>query len=258
MIGNSRDHSLPAVVLRQVAQRLNMDYEHPYEDIERVSSARARSDLSSGDLDVIWDMSSLDMEQQFDAIHFPLYRGILGMRLALVRKDRSKIFAGVKNLRDLQQFQPGQGRTWADTAILEANGLSVVKTGKYQNLFPMLEGGRFDYFPRGLYEPWNEIRDHAELELSVEPNILIRYRAPLYFFVKKGNTRLHTMILSELEAMLLDGSYNELFFSDPAVKMGMENAHLRSRTIIDLDNPFLSPKTPLERKELWFDPLRDY
>lgn len=255
---HAADTSLPALVIKEILRREGLNFSHPYqsEGSAGVSDARKFSDLEGGELDIMWSMTSKDLEQRFRPLYYPLYRGILGMRVGLVRADRAQLFAGVRNLADLQRFTAGQGKTWSDTFILEANGLKVAKTLKYPNLFPMLEGGRFDYFPRGLYEPWAEIDSHRELNLVVEPHLLIKYTAPLYFFTRKDNAALAERIAKGLEAMIADGSYDQLFFADAQVREGLAKANLPARTVIELDNPYLTPETPLERAELWFNPMQ--
>ena len=49
----------------------------------------------------------------------------------------------------------------------------------------MLEGGRYDYFPRGVHEPWSEITARPHLPLTVEKHILVKYPMPAYLFVNK-------------------------------------------------------------------------
>jgi len=255
---NSLDTSLPHKILLAVVKRANLTYVHPYENEIDVSNARILNDIKSGELDVMWSMTTQELEQDYQALYIPLFKGLLGMRLAIVKKQNETLFSKVKNLNDLQQFVAGQGKTWPDTKILEANNLTVAKTLKYPNLFYMLEGGRFDYFPRGINEPWDEIKRHQSLNLVVEPNILLRYRAPLYFFVNKQNHKLKKALETALNDMLIDGQFDQLFFEDSQVQAALNKASLKNRIIINIDNPLLSKATPLNKAELWFDPLTDF
>ncbi|URQ89290.1 transporter substrate-binding domain-containing protein [Pseudoalteromonas sp. SCSIO 43101] len=150
----------------------------------------------------------------------------------------------------------GQGKTWPDTKILKANQLPVVTTLKYPNLFPMLEGERFDYFPRGVNEPWDEIANHSELNLTVEPHLVIKYTAPLYFFVNKNNHTLHKQLNDALKEMIEDGTFNAMFLADSQVQMVLSKANLSSRRVIELDNPTLSSNTPNKNSPLWFNPFQ--
>lgn len=252
---NSSDSSLPVVVIKEIMRRAGHQAVHLYEGRNDISQNRVFSDVENGELDIIWVMTNRTMEDRFMPVRIPIYRGILGMRLPLVRRDKISSLSQINSITDLRQFTAGQGKTWADTLILEANRIPVAKTLKYPNLFYMLEGGRFDYYPRGLYEPWSEIERFKELDLAVSPDILIRYKSPLYFFTSKQNRQLNGLINSVFDEMIADGSFNTLFFADPQVNEGLTKSNLEQRVIIDLDNPNLSAATPLDREELWFDPI---
>ena len=54
--------------------------------------------------------------------------------------------------------------------------------------------------------------------------------------------------------MIADGSYQELFFNHPDIKDALDKANLPNRRVINLVNPGLTSKTPLNRPELLFDP----
>ena len=217
------------------------------------SQAREIEWLSEGKIDVIWVATSTELEAQLLPIRVPLYRGLLGHRIFIIRQGEQARFDTVKNYADVQKIILGQGRTWSDTFILEANGISVVKTARYQNLFYMLDGGRFEAFPRGVHEPWGEIKAHPDLPLTVEKNLVLIYPMPMYFFVTPGNTILANKIESGLMAMLEDGSFDEFFFNDPMIKDTLEQSNLAHRTAYRLNNPYLPKETPLDNPILWLD-----
>ncbi|GGA66865.1 hypothetical protein GCM10011369_05570 [Neiella marina] len=231
---------------------MGKSYSFPYEKDADISQSRTENDVKTGELDFMWAMTSERLEKEFEPVYFPVFRGILGMRLSIVKANQKDILSSVENLNDLKRFVPGQGKTWADTMILESNGLHVTKSHKYPNLFFMLEGERFDYFPRGLFEPWAEVDKYPQLNLTVDPHILIRYTAPMYFFTRKGNEELAQALFKELESMALSGEYKSLFYADDEVKQGIEKSNLKDRTMIQLENPYLTEKTPLERTEFWY------
>jgi len=248
------NQDLPNVLLMTTLKKAGYDYDFVYGEAF-VAESRIFNDLKTGDLDVVWTMTSKDMEETHSAIYFPIYKGLIGMRLGVVKRENRDLLRNVRTLSDLRKFTAGQGKTWPDTTILEHNGLKVAKTLKFPNLYYMLEGERFDYFPRGIYEPWSEVENFAELNVVVEPHLIIRYTAPFYYFVNKNNPELKRRMTEQLFAMLEDGTFDEMFFNDGKVKMALERSNIKQRTIIDLENPFLSDKTPLDNKQLWFDPL---
>ena len=51
-----------------------------------------------------------------------------------------------------------------------------------------------------------------------------------------------------------DGSFDTLFFSDPAITAMLSQAELGKRTVLRLINPYLHPETAFYRQEFWLDP----
>ena len=224
------------------------------ESIPNSSEERMVSMLIDNQLDVVWYATTNDLEERLQPVRICIYRGLLGYRVLMIKQGTQHKFDGITTLSDLKRVSLGQGRFWADTNVLTANGLNVVKVLKYEGIFYMLDGERFDAFPRGVHEPWSEMKRYPKLALDVEKNLLISYVNPFYFFVNKSNPRLAQDIEKGLRIALEDGSFDEYFFNDPTVKDVVEKANLKNRTIIHLDNPSLPPKTPVNDKSLWFDP----
>lgn len=224
------------------------------ETVPNTSEERMVSMLMDKQLDVVWYATTNELEEKLQPIYIPIYRGLLGYRVLMIKKGNQHKFDGIKTLEDLRRVSLGQGHFWADTNVLTANGLNVVRVLKYEGLFYMLDGDRFDAFPRGAHEPWSEMQRYPELALEVEKNLLLSYTNPFYFFVNKTNTKLANDIERGLRIAIEDGSFDEYFFNDPTVKDVMTKANLPGRTIIKLDNPSLPKNTPIADKSLWFDP----
>ena len=248
-------NNLAIKLIKEIVQ-LDPQYSIDHPPADGTSSfSKVLADFEAGEIDVIWTLSSQDYEDKYMAVYYPLYKGMFGMRLPIVKKSESNQFAGVRTLDDMRAYKAGQGKEWADTPILKANGIPVVEVNKYFNHFPMLEGDRFDYFPRAIHEPWSEVKREAKYELTVGPNIMLRYRAPFYLFVTKDNKKLHQYLTEGMEKLVQSGKHDELFFAEESVQMALSNSNLKDRIVIDLINPSLSKKTPIDREELWFDPL---
>ena len=222
---------------------------------EPFSQVKIMEEVTNGRLEMFWNSSNAEKEAMFTPIRIPLYKGLLGNRIFIIHKDNQYKFDNIKTLEDLKKITIGQGKTWADTKILESNGLNVVKANKYQSLFLMVDGGRFDAFSRGVHEPFGELASHPELkDLTVEKHLMLVYRMPFYLFVSKENKALAKDVENGLNLAIADGSFDQVFFNDPAVQDVMAKADMKNRHAIYLDNPTLSKETPLDRKELWFDP----
>jgi len=220
---------------------------------EQRTQGRYVDDVISGKVDIMWAATDQDIENKLQPVRIPLLKGLLGHRIFLIHKGDQAKFDRVKTFADLQRIRLGQGTTWADTKILEANKLTVVKTNKYPSLLHMLDGGRFDAFPRGVQEPWSEVNSVQGLELEVEKRIMLVYKMPFYLFVSKNNQKLAKDLELGLNRAIADGSFDQAFFNDPAIRSAVEKADLKNRLVFQLENPQLPKETPVDRPELWLD-----
>lgn len=220
---------------------------------EFLGEGRLMQTLEDGDIDVAWAGTQRDYEERLRPIRVPIFKGMLGHRIFIIRQGDQPRFNQVQNLDDLRQILGGQGRFWGDTKILQHSDLNIITTSKYENLFPMLEGGRFDYFPRAVHEPWSEVQSRPELKLTIEKRILLVYPLPMYFFVGKNDEGLAQAIEQGLRNSITDGSFDEFFFNRPIIKNALEQANLAERLVLRIPNPSLSPQTPLDEKQLWLD-----
>ena len=215
--------------------------------------ARTISEVESGVTDVMWTATDREKEKVILPIRIPLYKGLFGYRVLLVNKDNLSKFNNIETIDDLRKVTLGQGSSWADTKILEANGFNVVKTMKYPGLMYMVDGGRFDAFPRGVHEPWEEIHTYSKLNLAVEPRLMLAYKMPFYLFVNKTNTELAADIERGFNQAIADGSFDKHFYANPSVQSAIKYANMRNRKVFELKNPSLPEETPVNRSELWLD-----
>jgi hypothetical protein len=234
----------------------NIDTQYRVEvNSSELSQARINEEVSSGGiLDLLWTTGDTQSESILRPIRIPIFKGLLGYRIFLIKKGDQYKFDKITTLDELRKLTLGQGKTWADTRILEANGFNVIKTSKYDGLFYMLEGGRFDAFPRGVHEPFGELVSHPKLNITVEKKLMIAYKMPFYFFVSKENVKLANDIETGLNRAIENGSFDKYFMNAPSIKDVIEKADMKNRRVFYLDNPTLTKETQLNRSELWFDP----
>lgn len=217
-----------------------------------LTQARQIAELQrNGELDLLWTMTSIQREAVIRPVRIPILKGLLGQRVFLIRKDRAKDFSGITTLPELADLMAGQGSHWPDTPILRHNGLSVVTTTNYQLLFDMLAGGRFDYFPRGANEAWQELAAHPKKPLQVEPSILLSYIAPMYFFVHPDNQDLAERLQAGMTAMYQDGSFDRHFYEHPSIAKMIKGIDMRNRRVFELHNPLLPEETPVDIEHYW-------
>jgi hypothetical protein len=197
--------------------------------------------------------SSAEREARLLPIFIPLNKGTLGWRLGLIRKGDAARFKGIDTLEDLKHVRLAQGQEWPDTQILRANGIPVITAPRYEGLFKMLTGKRFDYFPRSLMEIWDEQALNSAT-LEVETHVALHYFYDAYFMVIRKNSKLAEDLRNGLEKAIADGSFDKLFMQYYGERL--RKAHVETRSVIELENPLLTPGTPSNRPELWYDPRR--
>jgi ABC-type amino acid transport substrate-binding protein len=191
---------------------------------------------------VDWGTITPEIERRMLPIRIPLDRGILGWRLFLINSRDRQVFDNIRTLDQLKSLTAGQQVDWPDTAILRSNGLPVTGVADFDNLYSMLAAGRFNYFPRGIGEIWNEHKNHASLGLEVEQHLALHYPAISYFFVSRKNPDLAHWIEQGLVVAIKDGSFDKLFeqYNGEAIK----KADLAGRTVFELNNPVMPIEAP--------------
>ena len=205
------------------------------------------------EFDVTWTMTSSEREQQVLPIRIPLMKGLLGVRLAIINDKNIDKFANIKSLEDLRGLTALQGHDWPDTKILHANGLQVKTAPQYSEMFRLISRGRYDYFPRGVLEIFAELETTPYKNLIAEPNLVITYPSPIYFFVNKDNKPLARRLEKGLRLLIDSGEFDRLFREHPNHVKALAAMNLEQRRVIRLKNPDLPPETPLDDATLWWD-----
>ncbi|OEJ69364.1 hypothetical protein BEN30_03750 [Magnetovibrio blakemorei] len=253
--GRDTANAYPVQLLELALRKSGKPYEmQPFQ--ESMNEARARSILEAGDgnLTVAWFGTSRDFEQRLRPVRIPMYRGLLGHRIFLINKAKQPLFSAVKTVADLHPLLALQGQGWSDVEILAGAGLNV-DTARYNNLFPMLNGGRGDYFPRGVTEAFAEL-EHFGLNnpnLAVEEELTLVYPFAMFYFVSRSDVALHDAIRDGLAAAFADGSFQALFESHPAIAGALKKVRLNQRRKLTIDNLLMTPETRAIPAEYWYD-----
>lgn len=216
--------------------------------IERVDigyQGRRATLLAEGSpvLDLIWTMTNREREKTMLPVRVPLLKGLMGYRLLIINKNNAEKFKNIKNIEELKKLTAVQGHDWPDTEILITNGFKVEKATIYEGMFKMISLKRVDYFPRGLNEPFDEIKNRPKLNLMVESSIMLKYFAPFFFFVNVKRADLRDRIEEGLNIAIDDGSFDELFYSDISNKEMLDKVNFNKMKIFELENPYLTPET---------------
>lgn len=216
-------------------------------------------DADRGLLHVTWATPSSQRKTRAKALDFDARRGLLGMRISLADQRRLPDIAKVTDLDGLHRFTIGQGLAWPDVDVFQASGLQVFTVSGYENLFRMLLAGRFDLFPRGVGEVFDEFRARtAQMpRLAIDPSLLLAYPYPYQYYFAPSQAALAARVEKGLRAMKADGSFDAHLwrFHGAAVS----RARLRERRVLYLNNPNL-PKEATRDLEAnlayWMKPPR--
>jgi len=203
-----------------------------------LSQARLITTVQQGDSNsVMWTISNIERENTLRPIRIPLFKGLLGYRSLLIRKQDQARFAKINTPAELAHYIAGQGEDWPDTRILRSNQLPVTEGSTHKNLYKMLVAGRFDYFPRGITETSEEADLIKRYDLLVEPHLILYYPTAMYFFVHKENHELAQRLEKGLKLIQENGDFDRLFYALPRVQTALAALSDDKRNILTLNNP---------------------
>ncbi|WP_339718925.1 hypothetical protein [uncultured Paraglaciecola sp.] len=204
--------------------------------------------LDNHAIDVFAMPSDEKLEQQYHAIRYPIFKGLMGYRLMLVKNENRQILEKITDIQALKQFTIGQGSQWQDTKIFSENGFVVITSRHYNRLFEMLGKNRFELFPRSILEIWREEQTFSTLGISVEPNIILHYPLAMFYFIRKNEPELRQALENGFKVAIENGSFDALFnkYHEGFIK----RAKLEQRTLIEIPNSF-APNIPSDETALY-------
>ncbi|GLR70205.1 hypothetical protein [Agaribacter marinus] len=218
-----------------------------------VTDTRKTANVLSGRLSLKWGSLSKEQMDMLKVVPIPIFKGLLGHRVLVIRKGEQLRFDNVSTLQDLQKFIAGSGKTWGDTAIFRNSGIEVVTSPRGRQLWGMLEKHRFDYLALGIYEPWEHIDAHYP-QLDVENRLLIVYPMALVFYVHPENSQLYNLIKTGMDAAIKDGSYDKKLIASRNFQIIKQRANINQRHIIRLPNPDFPSVLNAQSHKYWLDP----
>ena len=200
--------------------------------------------LHGSTLDLMSAASSDLYDSQFLTLRFPILKGLLGKRLCLIRAGDQQRFDHIKTAYDISRskLKICQGKHWPDTEILRRNGLPLVTSDHYEELFTLLTNGQCDCFLRGAQEIGAELKVHEPV-LALEKKLVIEYLQPGVVYVRKNNPELAIRIELGLLRAFEDGSYHKLI--SQLLDENLSMLGLEQRRVITINNP--SPSETLQK-----------
>lgn len=200
-------------------------------------------------IDVMIGTATKERAALYQPIHFPILKGLNGLRIPLINRSTPEMFSNIGSLKDLKQLTLGQFHTWTDVKILEKNGFNVIKGSSFSGLFQMLDKKRIDYLPQSILDIERDLKNLGHLGIMADPYIMFKYPSAYYFYVRKDNHQLAADILHGLEKSLTDRSFDRIFYAYYGDVL--DKLNYKHRQTFKLENPFLLESLPKDRRELW-------
>jgi hypothetical protein len=197
---------------------------------------RLLREIELGRVDITWMPYNINAPAQLMPIKIRLLKNLSDHRVFLIRADDQARFSQVKTIEDLRRLRGGIGSHWPDRIVMEENGLPLVLSLSYFNLFKMLASNRFDYYSRGVHQVLPEVSAYADKGLALERELLLRYENPVYFYVNKSNTLLAERLSLGLKIAVEDGSFDELFHQFENFTWAEAMLKQANRRVIPLSN----------------------
>jgi len=211
----------------------------------QANNKRIQHLLKDSIIDVSDFGTSIEYEEQYNPIYFPIDMGLNGWRTFIIRKDNQYLFPKGMSRSDLIKRSLGQVHGWSDIETYKNNNVQVMTGPRVSSLFKMTKYNRFNYFPLGVNEIIKMYRKNSKVNsiLTIEKNILLIYPFARYFFVQKHRPKLYKAIQKGLSIGFNDGSYKKMFLRYKHHQEIARSLNLGSRTIIHMKNKFLSKRS---------------
>ena len=142
----------------------------------------------------------------------PLYKGLHGKRLLIIREGDEATFHKVNNLDTLKQLIGLQQQSWYDYTVMKNNGLTVNGDLDYLGMIKALETGLGDYFPRSVLAIESELVKLKQFHLIIEPSLMLRYPSNYYFYLSKENQHIADLLEQGMQKLQRSGELEAYLF----------------------------------------------
>ncbi len=216
-----------------------------YTPVYGMNQHRIERSLIDGNLDISILPSTGFDRRRLAYLPFPIRRGLLGLRLVLVRNDDVERFARIESMRELRQMRMGVAADWIEARRLPALGFNLVE-GSYLSLFDMLRGGRVDYLTRSVGEVFIEMDNRSLVGdgLSIVPRIAMFYPLDDYFVAQRTQLSVLKVLSRGLSQLLRSGEYWSLFTRHYG--SALLRTELESRRVFQVTGFGVDSGTPLD------------
>ncbi|TCI02528.1 hypothetical protein EZV61_14340 [Corallincola luteus] len=239
----------PQHLLQAVIEGCGSGYQLERSEISMLQG-RAAMEIAEdpGSLSVVWTMTSSERESLLKPVPIPIYRGLLGFRVLVVRRQDLARFSHIRTIEQLKELRAVQGYDWPDIEILRANALPVDGYGTTSEMYRLLKEGFVDYFPRAVIEVDRELEVLNDDSFAVLPDIALIYPTAGYFFTNHSDIELNTCLTQSMEKMIASGDFMTMF--ERYFGQSLRRYRYAEMATIVLANPLLETTRPINRKYL--------
>ncbi|HET9240521.1 MAG TPA: hypothetical protein VFO10_24875 [Oligoflexus sp.] len=210
-----------------------------------MNRSRALASVQQGKdfVHVVSSFASPDLDEKLLPIRISIAATVLGERIFLIRPERRQELDAIRSLEALKKYNIGVGQGWVDGDIMKRAGLRIQTSARYDLLFTMLQGERFDLLTRAVHEGWDELRTRGFRELDWTEGWALAYPAPFYLYVNKNEKILAQRLEKGLQVLEANGTMDRLFIEHfgPAI---LRAGWLERKRIV-IKNPYLPHEPPL-------------
>jgi hypothetical protein len=248
--------SLPLELLRRAVERAGRVVElEPSQHV--MVQARSVRELAadSGLIDLLWTVTSREREQALRPVRIPIFRGLYGWRLLLVRRGDSARFAALRS-RAAQPRRPAALAPAARRRLARHPGAARQRPAggngaEFRVAVQDAAGGARRRLPARRH------RDRLGAKPAIRP---LRGRARAGLALPVGRVLLRVaaqpalaeLLERGLERMQASGEHEELLLDIHGE--ALRAARLHERRTLSLRNAELPEATPLQRRALWWRP----
>lgn len=203
--------------------------------------------------DVAWTGTSNARDAKLHKVPFPLFKGGLGWRGMVIRRDSLPKFSSISTIKDLRGTIACQGSHWPDADILEYNDLTVYRVGHFDAMLQMLVLKRCDLLPLSIFEGEAELAlvQKSFPELMFYQELILRYPLTMHFFVNLGKKQLAERINLGLEKLEASGELTRYMQQHVLTKSAFPLSKFTNATVLELTNPELQPQSTNKHSFKW-------
>ncbi|TPH12912.1 substrate-binding periplasmic protein [Litorilituus lipolyticus] len=221
----------------------------PHPGQERVIKLLAMGEF----YDVAWTGTSNARDIKLHKVPFPLFKGGLGWRGMIIRRDTQDEYASVKSIDDLKNYVICQGSHWPDADILEHNDLTVYRAGHFDAMLQMVVLKRCDLLPLSIFEGQAELAlvQNSFPELMFYQELIIRYPLTMHFFVNLKKKKLAQRINLGLEKLENSGQLERYMQRHSLTKNAFPLSKFKKAQVIELQSTEIVSKDTIKHTLKW-------